>query len=204
MWRFLEGFSPFEEGWRGVESGERLGGAFRGVAKAKNAPPSAPAQSASTRWSGGFKPLFPFITTYFRRVLLMNKLNGLTLKEFLQDLADLTHQPELWRSVYPPIHVFLEPSTASRRPTAIVIAVELQPALLILSTLEDEVADRYLTVGRQTWPSGMNSEVKRQVSLRIETLLMAYGVEGFPLPSKPMRALEAYPTRARRFIQRQL
>ena len=127
----------------------------------------------------------------------MSKFNAL-LRNCLQDLADMTHQSELWRPVYPPTHVLLEPSTASRRPTALVIAVEWQPALLILSTLENEVADRYLTVGRQTWPSGTDSEVKRQVSLRIETLLMAYGVEGFPLPSKPIRALESRPTPRRR------
>ena len=134
----------------------------------------------------------------------MSKFNEI-LRNFLHDLADMTNQPALWRNVYPPTHVFWENATPQRRPTALVIAVELQPALLILSTLENEVADRYLTVGRQTWPEGTDSEVKRQVSLRIEALLMAYGVEGVPLPSKPIRALESRPTpRAQRCIQRLL
>lgn len=132
----------------------------------------------------------------------MNKFNELNiLRAFLHDLSDITNQPELWRSTYPPTHVFWENATPQRRPTAIVIAVEWQPAQLILSTLEDEVAERYLAVGRQTWPPGINSDLKRQVSVRIETLLMAYGVEGFPLPSKPIRALESRPTpRAQRLI----
>lgn len=132
----------------------------------------------------------------------ISKMNELILiREFLQDISEMTNQPELWRSNYPPTHVFLEDAASSRRPTAIVIAVEFRPALIILSTLEDDVVERYLCVGRQTWPEGTDSALKRQLAARIEALLVAYGVDEYPLKSKPLRALESRPTtRAQRLI----
>lgn len=135
---------------------------------------------------------FLFTLIYFSRVFIMTKFNELSiLSAFLRDLSDITNQPEVWRSTYPPTHVLLENATASQRPTAIVIVVELRPALIIVSTLESEISDRYLAIGSKTWPPGMNSEVKRQVAARMEALLIAYGVEGYPLKSKPIRALES-------------
>jgi hypothetical protein len=115
----------------------------------------------------------------------MSKINPFIIRKFLQDLATLTHQPELWRSHDPRVHVFLENATPQRRPIALVMAVELQPALPLLSTLEKEVADRYLAVGRQTWPPGMNSALKRQVSARIEALLATLN----PAWVRPVRPL---------------
>lgn len=140
----------------------------------------------------------------------MTKFNQLSiLREFLQDLASLTHQqPGLWRSTYPPTHIFIEPATASRRPTAIVIAVELQPSQLIMSTLQDDVAERYLAVGDKTWPDGTDSALKRQVAARFEALLALLNPDwsrpvqslGEHTRSQGMRRSRSRATRAQRLI----
>ena len=138
----------------------------------------------------------------------MKKFNDLILREFLQDLADMTNQPELWRSAYPPIYAFIEPSEASHHPTAIVVAVELRPALILLSTLEDEVADRYLAVGDKTWPEGTDSALKRQVAARFEALLALLNPDwsrpvqplGEHTRSQGMRRSRSRATRVQRLI----
>lgn len=141
----------------------------------------------------------------------MKKFNDLILREFLQDLADITHQSsDLWRANYPPVHVFIEPSASTlRRPTAIVIAVELQPAQLIMSTLEgDDIEDRYLAVGDKTWPDGTDSALKRQVAARLEALLALLNPDwsrpvqplGEHSRSQGMRRSRSRATRAQRLI----
>ena len=153
---------------------------------------------------------FLFTLIYFSRVFIMTKFNDLILREFLQDLADITHQSsDLWRAHYPPVHVFIEPSASTlRRPTAIVIAVELQPSQLIMSTLENEIADQYLSVGDKTWPDGTDSALKRQVAARFEAFLALLNPDwsrsvqplGEHARSQGMRRSRSRATRVQRLI----